>query len=105
MAQRLARWWLWFLINVIGIAVFFVFAVPTWVDPEDPPGSNGGSAFVWGVGALPIFLLFLAAHIPMSFFGLRDAFVRKNWRGTIFLAVTISCWAAAFLFDNLHHGI
>ncbi len=100
MMARVNKWWLWLALNAAGIALFFALAVKTWIEPElaNVPGASGGAAFVWGISALPIFLLFIVANFIAGFRALR----RRH--GAIFAALTLIAWFAAFYFDGIHHG-
>jgi hypothetical protein len=101
MVARVNKWWLWLALNAGGIALFFAFAVKTWIEPElaNIPGASGGAAFVWGVSALPIFLLFVVANLVAAVIALR----RRH--GAVFVALTLVAWSAAFYFDGIHHGM
>jgi hypothetical protein len=98
---RINKWWLWLALNAGGIALFFTLAVKTWIEPElaNGPGASGGAAFVWGLSALPVFLLFIVANLVAGFMALRRG------HGAIFVALTLLAWIAAFYFDGIHHGI
>jgi hypothetical protein len=107
MMKALDRWWLWLGTNLCGIALFLALAAKTWIEPElaDVPGASGGEFIVWGSTALPIFLLFMAAHFVVGFSAHRELADRKSWRGTTVLLLTLGLWIAAFFFDNAHHGV
>jgi hypothetical protein len=98
---RVNKWWMWLALNAAGIALFFALAVKTWIEPElaNVPGASGGAAFVWGLSALPVFLLFIVANFVAGFIASR----RRH--GAIFVALTLVAWIAAFYFDGIHHGI
>jgi hypothetical protein len=101
MTASINKWWLWLALNAGGIALFFALAVKTWIEPQlaNVPGTSGGAAFVWGVSALPVFLLFIVANLVAGFIALR----RRH--GAIFVALTLVAWIAAVYFDGIHHGI
>jgi len=91
---------LWLAFNAGGIALFFHFAVESWVDPELDlgPGTNGGEAVVWGMSAFPVFLFFLVANLVACLIAV--------WRrrGVIFVVLTLVAWIVSFYFDGIHHG-
>lgn len=102
------RGWLrWLAANFIGIGLFLYFAIQTWIEPElaDMSGANGGSFIVWGITALPIFVLFMLAHIIAGFRAIKQFTTKRDWRGAMFTAATLLLWTGAILFDNAHHGI
>lgn len=103
----LDRWSLWLGANLCGIAFFLALAVKTWIEPEvaDVPGASGGESIVWGFSALPVFLVFMAAHFVAGFRADREVANRNSWRGTIFVLLTFCLWIAAFVVDNAHHGV
>jgi hypothetical protein len=107
MMTRVDRWWLWLALNAGGIALFFVLAVKTWIEPElaNVPGASGGAFIVWGTTAFPLFVLFIAANLVLGFKALRELVFDKRRRGTIIVALTLVAWIAAFYFDGIHHGI
>ncbi|MBV1688023.1 hypothetical protein KRR38_10135 [Novosphingobium sp. G106] len=107
MTTALNRWWLWLASNMIGIGIFLYLGAQTWMEPElaDIPGASGGEFVVWGITALPIFLLFFVAHFAFGFGAHRQRKSDGIWHGYLFLGSTLFCWIAAFLFDNAHHGI
>ncbi len=106
MRTTVDRWWLWVIVNLIGMAAFLYFAVETWIEPElaNEPGASGGEFMVWGVSALPIFLFFMLAHFGISVATGLERRRSGSWRGEIFLGVTLWCWFAVFVYDNSHHG-
>ena len=88
------------------MGLFFALAVRTWIEPElaNVPGASGGADIVWGVSALPVFLLFIAANLVLGFVALRQLASGRR-QGAIFVAITLSAWMASFYFDGIHHGI
>ncbi len=107
MNTKVDRWWLWVGANPIGVALFLRFAAQTWIEPElaNEPGASGGASMVWGLSALPVFLIFMLAHFVVGFISGAQRQRSGSWRGEIFVGITILCWIAAFLFDSAHHGI
>lgn len=106
MAAVLHRWSLWLVANLLGIALFLHFAIPTWIEPElaNEPGAGGGAFMVWGISALPILVLFLAAHVPFGLIAYRERETTGSWRGQMLVGATLFCWLVTFLYDNAHHG-
>ena len=107
MGTAFDRWWLWVLANLIGMALFLYLAVQTWIEPElaNEPGASGGEFIVWAISALPVFLIFMLAHLGVGVAADRDRSRNGSWRGDIFVGVTFVGWVAIFLYDNAHHGI
>ena len=93
--------------NLIGMAVFLHFAVQTWIEPQlaNEPGARGGEFIVWGVSALPDFVLFMLAHFGFAIAADHNRRRTGSWRGAIFLGTTFVCWLAFFFYDNAHHGV
>lgn len=106
MSIVLNRWALWLLGNLLGMALFLRLAMPTWIEPElaNEPGAGGGEFIVWGMSALPVFLLFMVAHFIFGMVAHRERESTGNWRGELIVGATLLCWLAVFLFDNAHHG-
>jgi hypothetical protein len=100
--RALDRCSLWLAANVCGIAIFLALAVKTWIEPEqaEVPGASGGEFIVWGITALPVSLLFMAAHFVAGFRAHRELAHRNSWRGTILLLLSLGLWVAAFVFDT-----
>jgi hypothetical protein len=92
------------LANALGIGLFLLLASTFWIEPElaDVPGANGGAAFGWIATAVPIGLAFIIADL---------CWFAALWSGTrriaalVLTAILLMCWAAAFVMDNMHHGI
>lgn len=93
--------------NLMGMAFFLHLAVQTWIEPElaNKPGASGGEFIVWGISALPVFLIFMLAHFGFGIAAERNRSRNGSWRGDIFVGITFVGWAAVFLYDNAHHGI
>ena len=106
MTSQFDRWWLWLCANVIGMVLFLHFATKTWIEPElaNEPGASGGEFMVWGLSALPIFLLFMLAHFAFGLAAHRQFQTRGSWRGETLVCFTLLCWIGVFLYDNAHHG-
>ena len=93
--------------NLLGMALFLYLAVQTWIEPElaNEPGASGGEFIVWGISALPIFLLFMIAHLATGFVTNIQRRRTGSWRGEIFVGLTLVCWIVVFIYDNAHHGL
>lgn len=107
MGTGVDRWGLWVLANLGGMALFLYLAVQTWIEPElaNEPGAGGGAFMVWGLSALPVFLVFLLAHVGAGITADRHRRRSGHWRGAIVAGITLAGWLALFCYDNAHHGI
>ena len=107
MGTTFNHWWLCVVANLIGVALFLYLAVQTWIEPElaDEPGASGGETIVWGLSALPVFLIFMLAHVGLAIAVDQKRRRSGSWRGDIFIGITFVAWVAIFLYDNAHHGI
>ena len=87
--------------------MFFALAVKTWIEPDlaNVPGPSGGAFFVWGITALPLFVLFVAANLVLGIKALRELAISRQWHGAIVVALALVAWIAAFYFDGIHHGV
>lgn len=106
MGTTFDRWWLWVVANLIGMALFLHLAIQTWIEPElaNEPGASGGESIVWGMSALPVFLVFMLAHFGFSIAADHKRRRSGSSRGDIFIGITFVGWVAIFLYDNAHHG-
>ena len=96
----------WMAVNLAGIAVFLTAASLSWIEPElaNVPGASGGDAYVWFVMAVPVLVLFIMANLAWLAASLGSHASNKPM-SLVFGALIFACWIAAYLFDNLHHGI
>ena len=102
---RAQRTTLWLVVNVCGALAYLYFASWVWPPPElrgMPEGHAAGDAFVWGLGALPMFLtcaLIDAGVLVWSAFGYaRDGAWRFAWWAWSIPAL----WLVAFAIDRYH---
>jgi hypothetical protein len=89
-------------LNVALAAAYLGLASISWTEPElrDYPGASGGAPIVWGLTAVPVFLLALLANLGV---------LAWAWRGGRIGAVAKPAWAVAALWlcalaiDFAHH--
>lgn len=87
--------------------MFLIAASKFWIEPElvDMPGANVGNAFGWIVYAAPIPAVFILGDL--AWMALKT--FKSGWadraRYTAVSLLVLACWAAAYLFDNMHHGV
>jgi len=93
----------WLLANLVGLTLFLAIASQFWIEPElaGIPGASAGDAILWGLFAAPILGAFALANLGWLVWVLG----RRWWLGLMPAIVILGCWAAAWLFDNAHHGI
>ncbi len=88
-----------FPINDIGIFFYLGNASLSWAIPEekalDP--AIGGVALVWGVGALPIAILFIVLN------GIWWGVITKNGLSKYPLFFCVASWIVAIVIDFYHH--
>jgi dipeptide/tripeptide permease len=97
-ARKSARIGLWFLANVVGAAIYLWLSSKTWIEPvlRGAAGvSRAGDAAVWGLSALPVFVICMAANFVWSW--------RRHWRGQGSIAELLIFvpWVLAFGADRL----
>jgi len=87
------------LINAIGIFFYLKNASLSWAIPEekglDP--AIDGVALVWGIGALPIAVLFVVLN------GIWWGLISKNAISRYPLFVCAAAWIVAIVIDFYHH--
>lgn len=87
------------LINAVGIFFYLRNASLSWAIPEerglDP--AIDGVALVWGVGALPIAILFLVLNGIWWSLGSKSLLSKRP------LFLCVAAWIVAIVFDFYHH--
>ena len=88
--------------NVIGVLVYLWRAHYGWANPEaralgiDPVL---GEPFIWAMGVLPVWALFLAANTAWA----ATIVFRRPQRGGIPFALVSVLWVVAVIVDFAHH--
>jgi hypothetical protein len=94
----------WLFANLAGAGAFLLVASQSWVEPElaQIPGAAGGSAVVWALSALPIFVGFVLLNLGVLVW---VYLIRRGpWPIARVSFVALAVWLAAFVVDNMHHG-
>ena len=96
--KRMAGWAL-LIINIIAMAFYLKNASLAWAITEeaglDP--AIAGPSMVWGLGALPIFVVFLTLDGAWWY----TALSRHMQKLPILLSLVL--WLAVVIFDFIHH--
>lgn len=93
--------------NVAGIVLFLWIAVPMWAPPElaDIPGAGAGTAIVWVVYALPVFLACALVDAVFLVYALAVTFLRKSRPLALWHLAIAPAWAVALYVDASHHWL
>ena len=94
-------------INAIGIVIFLFTASYFWIEPElaNVPGANTGNAFGWALFAAPIPIFFIFGDVLWTAMKVAKVGWHDRLRYISLSLVVLACWAAAYAFDNGHHGM
>ncbi len=94
-------------INAVGIALFLLVASAFWSELEvgDIPGASLGNAFGWFVFAVPIAVIFLFCDLLWLVLAAIEADWPDRLRYVVISLAVLATWAAAYAFDNAHHGL
>jgi len=88
--------------NVVGVIYYLRVASMTWAIPaERAAGINSvtGEPFIWALGVLPIWALFVVANLAWAV-----ARRRRPVAQNLVIALAVSgVWVAAFAIDYLRH--
>ncbi len=97
----------WVIANLLGVTFFLRWSASCcWIEPElkDVPGASGGTAFAWAFGPLLVLVAFVLADFTWgTIVEIRSPRGRRLKRLAVPLLI-LAGWAAAFVFDGLHHG-
>lgn len=95
------------LINTIGVVAYLYFSPLGWVEPQvaDIPGAVGGGAMLWGLTALPIFLLCQLINVGAGITSLISRMRWGDWTLSWPVWILVPIWIGAVAFDVSHHGI
>lgn len=86
--------------NIVGAVVYLIASSYSWaLPPERGMNATTGEPFVWALGVLPIWAVFLLLNLIWG--GL--IVVRKHWRSGRFLLVTGGIWLISVVVDFAHH--
>jgi hypothetical protein len=86
--------------NIVGAVLYLIASSYSWALPQER-GVNGttGEPFVWALGVLPIWAVFLVMNLIWG--GIILA--RKQWRSGRFWLVTGGIWLLSVAVDFAHH--
>lgn len=86
--------------NIIGVAVYLIASSYSWALPQERAlNATTGEPFVWAVGVLPIWLVFLLINLTWGGF----IVARKHWCSGRFWLVTVGIWVISVAVDFAHH--
>jgi hypothetical protein len=87
------------LVNVIGAVGYLVLvaSLHVWAMPEDPV--SAGQEFVWGLFALPVYLVYTLINTAWGVVIL----ARRQWRSGGLWLFVMSIWLLAIAIDFAHH--
>lgn len=93
--------------NAGGIIAFPLSASRFWIEPEvaDVPGANVENAFGWIVFAAPILILFVLGNLVWIIKQMPVAGLTHRLHYAALSLAVLPAWSAAYLFDNVHHGV
>jgi len=86
--------------NIVGAVIYLIASSYSWALPAEK-GVNGttGEPFVWALGVLPIWAIFLMVNLIWA--GI--LVTRKQWRSGRFWLVTCGIWLLSVAVDFAHH--
>lgn len=88
------------LANIVGIVIYLIASSYSWALPQEHVlNSTTGEPFIWALGILPIWALFLLLNL---IWGAIIA-ARKQWRSGRLWLVTGCIWLVSVAVDFAHH--
>ncbi len=87
-------------LNVIGAIGYVALAALSWAIPQEAEvRSRTGEPFIWGLGALPVFVIFSLINLTWGAF----IVARRQWRGGSLCLLAALIWSVAVVTDFAHH--
>jgi hypothetical protein len=88
------------LANIGGVVIYLIASSYSWALPQERGlNSTTGEPFVWALGVLPIWALFLLLNL---IWGAIIA-ARKQWRSGHLWLITGCIWLVSVAVDFAHH--
>lgn len=86
--------------NMVGAVVYLIASSYSWALPQERGvSSTTGEPFVWALGVLPIWALFLVVNLIWG----GVILARKQWRSGRFWLITSGLWLVSVAVDFAHH--
>ena len=92
--------------NALGAVAYLFLGSRVWIEPElaDVPGVAAGDSLIWGLTALPIFLIFLTTDLLLLLRGLAVAVSNRRLGVRGWCLPIPLLWLAVLYVDFQHHG-
>lgn len=96
----------WLLANLIVATAYLGAASMSWVEPQlaDFPGASGGSAFIWFLSAVPIFVIATLSNLGVLMWSFVVRLSRGTWPVMWVSWFIVLIWIATLLLDYSRHG-
>lgn len=88
------------LANFVGAIIYLIASSYSWALPKERGlNSTTGEPFVWVLGVLPIWAVFLLLNLIWGAL----IITRKQWRSGRFWLITGCIWLVSVVIDFAHH--
>lgn len=88
------------LANIVGAAIYLIASSYSWALPQERGlNSTTGEPFIWALGVLPIWALFLLLNLIWG----AIIVARKQWRSGRLWLFTGCIWLVSLTIDFAHH--
>ena len=95
----------WLAANTALAVAYVLVASSSWTEPEvrDIPGASAGAPIVWGLTAVPLFLLSVVGNLAVFAWTWRRQSRSGQWPAGIWAWGVPLIWIGALVVDFAHH--
>jgi hypothetical protein len=95
----------WLAANAAVAVAYLLIAAMSWTEPEvrDVPGASGGAPIIWGLTAVPLFLLATSGNLAVCAWAWRRHSMNGRWPAAPLAWLIPLVWVCAVVVDFAHH--